>query len=75
MQPLFLGGMHHGLKAKELITNVKVLLSVYPGARDYNEKKSLLSYFQHLKGLSLKGACVLRQDSDDGESSNVMRIP
>jgi len=70
MQPLFSGGMHHGLKAKELITNVKVLLSVYPGARDYNEKKSLLSDFQHLKGLSLKGAFISRQDSDDGESSN-----
>ena len=75
MQPLFSGGMHHGLKAKELTTNVKVLLSVYPGARDYNEKKSLLSDCQHLKGLSLKGACVSRQDSDDGKSSNENAVP
>jgi len=72
MQPLFSGGirMHHGLKVKKLITNVKVLLSVYPGARDYNEKKSLLSDLAHLKGLSVKGLCVaVHQDQGDVESS------
>eukprot|EP00979_Chaetoceros_neogracilis_P015175 scaffold5451_cov245-Chaetoceros_neogracile.AAC.2 len=70
MQPLFSGGMHHGLKAKRLITNVKVLLSVYPGARDYNEKEYLLSDLEHLKGLSVKGACLAAQrDQGDIESS------
>jgi hypothetical protein len=37
MQPLFPGGKQHVLKAKEFMTNVKLLLFIYHGARYNNE--------------------------------------
>jgi len=54
MQPLFSGNLAS--------TNVKILVSVYPGMKDYNEKKSLLSDIDSLRGLSVAGTCTLQDD-------------
>jgi hypothetical protein len=57
MQPLFTGSVSKDLMTDSIVTNVKILASVYPGGKDYNEKKCLLSDIEPIRGLSVPGEC------------------
>lgn len=65
MQPLFSGSINHDSDVHKTRTTVKLLVSVYPGMKDYNEKKSLLSEIEQFRGLSVEGTCVTQQTSKD----------
>lgn len=55
MQPLFSGSISKDSMTDSIFTNVKILASVYPGGKDYNEKKCLLSDIEPIRGLSIPG--------------------
>ena len=59
MQPLFSGYFACASNIKKIKTTVKILVSVYPGTKDYNEKKTLLSEIDSLRGL--KTNCMMKQ--------------
>lgn len=55
MQPLFSGNIKRDQSgtSNNIVTNVKILVSAYPGMKDYNEKKSLFGQIDALRGLSV----------------------
>jgi Kinesin-like protein len=55
MQPLFSGSISKDSMTDSIVTNVKILASVYPGGKDYNEKKCLLCDIEPIRGLSIPG--------------------
>jgi hypothetical protein len=71
MQPLFSGSVHRGSMMAKTSTDVKLLLSVYPGIKDYNEKKSLLSDLHQLRGLSVEGSCTMQHDCASSSRMNL----
>ncbi len=54
MQPLFSGKFAGRRNIVKVKTTVRILVSVYPGTKDYNEKKALLSEINSLSGLSTR---------------------
>ncbi len=75
LQPLFSGSLSHGSIVTKTKTDVKLLVSVYPGIKDYNEKKSLLTDIDQLRGLSIEGTCAIQgkippRNQNDSVESN-----
>ena len=83
MQPLFSGNIQHDQSRKvcssnNIVTNVQILVSTYPGMKDYNEKKSLFGQVDAMRGLSVsskKKRCMKEEiklviDSANGEGSD-----
>ncbi len=76
MQPLFSGSIrsptssnksYHGVapNISKMRTVVQMFISVYPGMKDFNEKKSLLQDIDSLRGLSLER--TFKQSFANGE--------
>lgn len=67
LQPLLSGYKSSGNNVDTVRTSVKLFVSVYPGAKDYNEKKMLLSEIDALRGMSIQKA-ILHRSFVDNES-------
>lgn len=82
LQPLFSGNFRGKSDIITVKNTVKMLVSVYPGIKDYNEKKALLGEIDALRGLKTHITMerkIASQKSDDTlvseESSITSRIP
>ncbi len=82
LQPLFSGNFHGKSDIMTVKNTVKMLVSVYPGIKDYNEKKALLGEIDALRGLKTHITMerkIVSKKSDDTlvseESSITSRIP
>lgn len=64
LQPLLTGSPNRNMNAKSIVTSVKLFLSVYPGMKDYNEKKVLMTDIHSLRGMSLNSTVIQRSGSD-----------
>ena len=51
VQPLFSGNSVGRTDVTKMTTNIKILVAVYPGVKDYNEKKTLMNEIDSLRGL------------------------
>ena len=71
MQPLFSGNFDgRDYRVRHFKNTVKILVSVYPGSKDYNEKKTLLSEINSLRGLSTHRVMMRNLDHNDHSSKN-----
>lgn len=73
MKPLFTDKA--GRTSQNTITQVKVLLSAYPGTKDYCEKKHLLSQVDSFRGIELTEIHDLIKDDYDEEASRKPAAP
>lgn len=58
LQPLLTGSPNRDMNAKSIVTTVKLFVSAYPGMKDYNEKKVLLTDIHSLRGMSYNTTIV-----------------
>jgi hypothetical protein len=65
LQPLLSGSPHTNLNARKNVTTVKLFVSVYPGMKDYYEKKKLLTDIHSLRGMSFNNTIVRCAVSED----------
>ncbi|GFH47367.1 hypothetical protein CTEN210_03842 [Chaetoceros tenuissimus] len=73
MKPLFTDKA--GKTSQNTITQVKVLLSAYPGTKDYCEKKHLLSQVDSFRGIGLTEIHDLIKDEYEEEASRKPTAP